>query len=97
MKKYIITILIGFLIVFSLSSCTDVEKVKNSNQSTTIELQEKAKQDTNVYKIVTVESNLYAINTKTNLVEYHIVESTNIVVFFFIVMILVLILLAVIL
>lgn len=87
MKKLNKIIILLLLVITSLSSCNEIEKVRNPSNSTTIEIQEKAKQDTNLYKIVIKGDNLYAINTKTNLVEYNIVKPTDIIIFFFIILI----------
>jgi len=68
MKK-IITLL-GFIAL--LSSCSTAIESVNPEKETTVEIQQKAKEDTLVYKVVIIDNTLYAVNN--NLVK---VKVTN--------------------
>ena len=57
----------------SPSTFAEQERTKN----TTIELQELAKKDSNVYKVVVIKDTYYIINSKTNLVESRISNHTG--------------------
>lgn len=65
------------LLIFSLSiilfGCDNTNpKIVNKESETTEELKILANKDTSTYKIVLLNDKLYAINTKTQLVEYKI-------------------------
>ena len=56
---------------FFLISCNPESfEVENKLHSTTVEIMQKAEQDTTLYKIVILSGNMYALNNNTKLVEY---------------------------
>jgi PBP1b-binding outer membrane lipoprotein LpoB len=66
MKKLLL--ILTTVLLFSACDNTPI-KVENKQKVTTVELQQLAKIDTNLYKVVISNDKLYYINPKTELVE----------------------------
>jgi len=70
MKKLILII-----ITLALFGCENpITKLEPNKQETitTQQILKKASEDSTLYKVVTIENRLYAVNTKTNLVELRV-------------------------
>lgn len=76
MKKLIFIL----LILISFSSCDEITKEENPQKETSIQLQKLAEIDSNTYKVVIIKDHLYAINTKTNLIEYKVINNDSLVI-----------------
>lgn len=75
MKKLILII-----IILTLFGCDNsITKLEPSKQETitTQQILKKASEDSTLYKVVTIENSLYAVNTQTNLVELKVNDYTD--------------------
>ena len=75
MKKLILII-----ITLALFGCDNsISKLEPNKQETitTQQIIKKASEDSTLYKVVTIENSLYAVNTKTNLVELKVNDYTD--------------------
>ncbi len=76
MKKLILII-----ITLTLFACgNSITKLEPNRQETTTTSQilKKASEDSTLYKVVIIENKLYAVNTKTNLVELEVVDHADV-------------------
>lgn len=83
MKKLILII-----ITLALFGCENpIAKLEPSKQETitTQQILNKASEDSTLYKVVTIENSLYAVNTQTNLVELRVKDFTDAVMILFII------------
>lgn len=83
MKKLILII-----ITLALFGCDNsIAKLKPSKQETitTQQILNKASEDSTLYKVVTIENSLYAVNTQTNLVELRVKDFRDAVMILFII------------
>ena len=86
MKKVILIIIT--LVLFGCDNSITKLEPNRQETITTHQIIKKASEDSTLYKVVTIENSLYAVNTKTNLVELKITDHRDAVFILFIIVLL---------